>query len=231
MSVQTARKVHLIELRALTIRHQLMKTSKNFLSCVATLMLLLLSSVLACKESSGPQTSEIDNSDQRAGLVQTLGSKSDLAARGEYLVGVIGCADCHTPKKMTEQGPVPDMDRYMMGYDASRPLPPVPESVAIGPWVLFSGELTAAVGPWGTSYAGNLTPHETGIGTWTYDQFKRALKGGMYKGLENSRPLMPPMPAQAYRGLSDADVRAIYTYLKTIRPIENVVPAYQPPNS
>lgn len=157
-------------------------------------------------------------------------TEADRLARGEYLVGVIGCADCHTPKKMTERGPVPDMDKYMMGYDASQALPPVPENVPIGPWVLFKGDLTAAVGPWGTTYAANLTPDDTGIGTWTLEQFGKALREGKFKGLDGGRPIMPPMPVEAYSQLSDADLEAIFTYLKSLKPIENVVPAYAPPS-
>ena len=156
--------------------------------------------------------------------------ETDIVAHGEYLVNILGCTDCHTPKKMTEQGPVPDMDKYLMGFDASRPLPPIPENVPLGPWVLFSGELTAAVGPWGTSYSGNLTPHETGIGTWTLEQFKKAIREAKFKGLDNSRPIMPPMP-QHYAYLTDGDIEAVFEYLKTIHPIENRVPAYEPPSS
>ncbi|UWX55497.1 cytochrome c [Maribacter litopenaei] len=155
----------------------------------------------------------------------------NLAERGEYLVNIIGCADCHTPKKMSEMGPVPDMDRYMMGFDSSGALPPIPENVPLGPWALFAGDLTAAVGSWGTTYAGNLTPHETGIGSWTLKQFKKAIKGGKYKGLDDSRPIMPPMPVEAYRSMKDEDVEAIFAYLKSLKPIENVVPAYTPPTS
>ncbi|NKI30632.1 cytochrome c [Croceivirga thetidis] len=150
---------------------------------------------------------------------------------GEYLVNILGCADCHTPKKMTALGPVPDMDKHLMGYNSSRPLPPVPDNVPLGPWVLFGAELTVAVGPWGTSFAGNLTPHETGLGNWNLEQFKRAMKQGKYKGLENSRPIMPPMPVEAYKNLTDEDVEAIFLYLKTIKPLENIVPAYKPPTS
>jgi len=122
------------------------------------------------------------------------------------------------------------MEKYMMGFETAQGLPPVPENVPLGPWVLFKGDLTAAVGPWGTSYAGNLTPHETGIGTWSLEQFTKALKEAKFKGLENTRPIMPPMPRH-YAYLTDEDVEAIYSYLKSIRPIENVVPGYQPPAS
>lgn len=161
--------------------------------------------------------------------VEIAMSQEELVARGQYLVAVIGCADCHTPKKMTEKGPVFDMDRYMMGFDSSQPLPEVPENVPIGPWVLFKGDLTAAVGPWGTSFSGNLTPHETGIGNWTLEQFSKAIREGKYKGMENGRPMMPPMPVEGYKQMTDADLEAIFAFLKSIKPIDNVVPAYRPP--
>lgn len=154
----------------------------------------------------------------------------DLVTHGKYMVDVLGCADCHTPKKMTDKGPVFDMEKYLMGYDSSQEMPPVPENVPIGPWVLFKGDLTAAVGPWGTSFSGNLTPHGTGIGNWTLEQFTKALREAKYKGMDNTRPLMPPMPTN-YASLKDADIEAIFAYLKSIKPIENVVPGYQPPIS
>jgi len=144
------------------------------------------------------------------------------------MVDVLGCADCHTPKKMGPNGPELDRSKYLMGYDSSQELPPVPENVPLGPWVLFKGDLTAAVGPWGTSFAANLTPHETGIGNWSLDQFKRAIREAKFKGLENSRPIMPPMPRH-YAYLTDQDIEAVYSYLQSLEPIDNVVPPYRPP--
>lgn len=123
------------------------------------------------------------------------------------------------------------MDRYMMGYDSSQALPPVPGQVPIGPWVLFSGDLTAAVGPWGTSFAANLTPHASGLGSWTFDQFRKAMQEGKFKGLDNSRPIMPPMPVEGFKHLTGEDLQAIFAYLNSLKPIENVVPAYIPPGS
>ena len=55
------------------------------------------------------------------------------------------------------------------------------------------------------------------------------MREGKYKGLDNTRPLMPPMPVEAYKYMTDSDIEAIFVYLKTIEPIENVVPGYQPP--
>ncbi|KAA2218597.1 MULTISPECIES: c-type cytochrome [Maribacter] len=192
---------------------------KNKLIAIMTFSVLILAS---CNRPKEKKVAVIEEAN-----VKTV----NLEERGEYLVSIIGCADCHTPKKMTEMGPVPDMDRYMMGFDSSGALPPIPENVPLGPWALFAGDLTAAVGPWGTSYAGNLTPHETGIGSWTLDQFKKAIKEGKYKGLDGSRPIMPPMPVEAYRSMNDEDVEAIFAYLKSLKPIENVVPVYIPPTS
>lgn len=183
-----------------------------------TLSLLVL---VSCNQPKEKKAEEV-----KADMVETV----DLKERGKYMVDVLGCADCHTPKKMKEQGPVNDMEKYLMGFDASTELSPVPENVPIGPWVLFKGDLTAAVGPWGTSFAGNLTPHETGIGTWSLEQFTKALREAKYKGMENSRPIMPPMPRH-YAYLTDEDVEAIYVYLKSIKPIENLVPGYIPPSS
>lgn len=158
-------------------------------------------------------------------------SKAEMIERGAYLTTIIGCDHCHTPKKMTPNGPVPDMDRWMMGYPDGDKLPEIDKTeIAPGKWALFNGDLTAALGPWGVSFGANLTPHETGIGTWTFEQFKKAMTEGKYKGLENGRPIMPPMPWQSFREIKEADLMAIFEYLKSIKPIENKVPSYIPPN-
>lgn len=90
---------------------------------------------------------------------------------------------------------------------------------------MFSLTGTAIAGPWGVSYAANLTSDETGIGNWTEQQFFKAFRQGKYKGLDNSRTLLPPMPWQMYSQVTDADVSAIFAYLKSTTPVDNVVPA------
>lgn len=144
------------------------------------------------------------------------------AARGQYLVTAIGCDDCHTPKKMGPNGPEPDPSRLLSGHPEGTVLPPAPKPV--GPWAATaSWDLTAWSGPWGVSYAMNLTPDQnTGIGIWTEDMFLSALRTGRHMGV--SRPILPPMPWQAFRNLSDADLKAIYAYLRTIAPVHNRVP-------
>ena len=62
-----------------------------------------------------------------------------------------------------------------------------------------------------------------------FEQFQTAIRQGKYKGLKDSRPLMPPMPWQMYQNFTDEDVKAVYSYLKSIKPVDNLVPAYTPP--
>lgn len=155
---------------------------------------------------------------------------ADLEARierGKYLVEIMGCHDCHSPKVMGPNGPYLDPDRLLSGYPADRPLPPQP--AAHEGWALLNMDLTAAVGPWGTTFAANITSAESGIGNWTEEQFERALKKGLYKGLEGSRPLLPPMPWQNYVNMSKEDLSAVFAYLKSTTPVDNVVPAPVPP--
>ena len=153
-------------------------------------------------------------------------TKQESVKRGEYLVGTAGCDDCHTPKNMTQQGPAPDMTRRLSGFPADAKLAPIVKAEG---WVLFSNDLMAAVGPWGTSFAANITPHETGIGKWSYEQFKKSFVEGKHKGLDGGRPVLPPMPWQKNKLLTEQDVRAIYDYLQSLPPIDNVVPsALQP---
>ena len=157
----------------------------------------------------------------------------DLVKRGEYLVTIAGCEDCHSPKIMTDRGPAPDPKLRLSGHPAQLPLPAItdPKMAAPGQWVLFHSMSTAAVGPWGTSYAANLTPDDTGMGNWTYEQFKKALTQGKAKGMDGGRMLLPPMPWPNYIGMSEADLSAIFAYLKSIPPVQNVVPAPVPPSN
>lgn len=92
-------------------------------------------------------------------------------------------------------------------------------------------DLTEWVGPWGVSFTANLTPDATGIGNWTEEQFMLALRQGKFKGLPGARQLLPPMPWEMYRHMSDDEIKAIFAYLKSIKPISNNVPAPVPPLS
>jgi len=151
-----------------------------------------------------------------------LADSANRVERGRYLVSTMGCDDCHSPKKMGPHGPEIDSSRRLSGYPAGRPLPDV-ALAAVGNWVLFAGDLTAAVGPWGVSFSANLTSDATGIGNWTEAQFLRCVREGKWKGLDG-RSLLPPMPWQNVAKLTDRDIRSIFAYLKTTKPVANNVP-------
>lgn len=154
--------------------------------------------------------------------------QSDAVARGKYLVTAMGCNDCHTPFKMGTNGPEPDMSRMLSGHPEK--LKMTPPKVDL-PWMWAgSATNTAFAGPWGISYAANLTSdRNTGLGIWTEDMFVRALRTGKHMG--TSRTIQPPMPWQWFGQLNDADLKAIFAYLKTVPPIVNHVPDYEPPPS
>lgn len=155
-------------------------------------------------------------------------SGEELIKRGSYLVTVGACHDCHSPKIMTPQGPEPDPSRLLSGHPSEDKIPKIKGNED---WILFSQDLTAFVGPWGVSYSANLTPDDTGTGSWTFEQFKTAIRKGKYKGLEGSRDLLPPMPWQMYRNFTDEDLRAVFAYLKSLPPINNLVPQPIPPSN
>lgn len=150
--------------------------------------------------------------------------------RGELLVNAVGCHDCHSPKKMTDKGPILDPDRLLSGHPANEALSPYDMQTAKS-YILFSPGLTGTIGPWGTSFAANLTPDDTGMGGWTEAQFLIAIKQGKYKGMENSRSLLPPMPWQSFSLFPDEDLKAIFAYLQTIKPVSNLVPPPIPPKA
>jgi cytochrome c553 len=154
---------------------------------------------------------------------------SKQAQRGQYLVNVGGCHDCHTPLAMGPNGPAPDMSRALTGHPESMQLPPPPSSANAGPWIVtISASNTAWSGPWGISYPANLTPDkETGLGNWTEQQFIQALRTGKHMG--QGRPILPPMPWQSYGQMTDEDLKSLFAYLKSLPPVKNRVPEPVPP--
>jgi mono/diheme cytochrome c family protein len=148
--------------------------------------------------------------------------------RGKYLVTVGGCNDCHTPLKMGPKGPEPDMSRMLSGHPDSFPiasgLAPISDR-----WMMTAAASgTAFSGPWGVSFAANLTPDQnTGLGIWTEEMFMKTLKTGRHMGV--SREILPPMPWFNYGMMTDEDLKAVYAFLRTIRPVHNQVPTPLPP--
>lgn len=187
----------------------------KLLLSLGALMLLL---GIGCAKKDAPHT----GADSTASAAPAAESPVE---RGKYLVLVGGCNDCHTPLKMGEKGPEPDMSKMLSGH---------PEGMILKqpkldmPWMAAgSATLTGWAGPWGISYAKNLTPDSTGLGTWDEATFILAMRSGKHMG--NGRPIMPPMPWQGIGKMKDDDLKAMFAYLKSIPPIKNTVPEYQPP--
>ena len=142
--------------------------------------------------------------------------------RGKYLVDIMGCHDCHTPMKMGPKGPEWDLDRALSGHPEELKMP-APPAVPM-PWMAVgAATMTAWNGPWGTSFTMNLTPDkETGLGDWTVEEFIATMKTGLERG--KGRPVLPPMPVQNLRNLTDTDIRALFAYLQSIPAIKNRTP-------
>jgi len=120
---------------------------------------------------------------------------SDLLARGTYLMeSIVACGNCHTPKT-PDGNPIEDMQ-------------------LAGGFVIEE--------PGFTAYAPNITMDpETGIGDWSDADIIRAIRDGVRP---DGTLIGPPMPIPWYRGISDLDVEAIVTYLRSVRPVTNTVP-------
>lgn len=182
---------------------------------VATAALIALCLIVAC--SGQPRQAQAVTHQQ-------------LIDRGEYLVNVGGCHHCHSPKIMTPQGPEVDSNRMLSGHPASGTIPEIQSgTIGAGAWgALTTHDLTAWAGPWGISFASNLTPDEvTGIGAWLESSFIAAMRNGRHLG--TGRPILPPMPWQDLGKMTDDDLKAIFAYLKSIKPINNMVPLPVPP--
>ncbi|SHN13157.1 Cytochrome c [Cyclobacterium lianum] len=122
---------------------------------------------------------------------------SDAVAYGKYLTTASACADCHT--------------NFENGSYIGEPL-------AGGRSFLFpDGSVLNSA---------NLTPHETGLKSWSKAQFIERFK--MYENAENISKLRPGemqtiMPWAMYAGMSREDLGAIYDYLRSLDPVDNAV--------
>jgi len=124
--------------------------------------------------------------------------KSDHVAYGKYLVNAGHCAGCHTPTD--EQGnPLPGMD-FAGGV------------VLTGHWGPDPNKLISVASL-------NLTPCPSGIGYFDEKMFVDAIRTGTVK----ARPLSNIMPWSIFRNMNDADLQAIFAYLRTLKPVQHRV--------
>src|SRR5580700_6995994 len=135
-----------------------------------------------------------------ASLAACAPSHDQQVARGQYMVKVMGCGDCHTPGGLS---PKPDMTRLLAGSDADFIIPGL--GVFVPP---------------------NLTPDKaTGLGGWTTDQIVAAFTTG---ATPSGRTLGPAMPWTDFANLSKADATDIALYLQSLPAVSNAVPGPGP---
>ncbi len=81
--------------------------------------------------------------------------------------------------------------------------------------------LTAWRGPWGLTLSANITPDpETEIGKWSVADFKKTIRTGVDP---TGYVIRPPMPIMTLHILPDADLEAIFRFLKAQKPVKNAV--------
>ena len=121
-------------------------------------------------------------------------AKDSMLDRGTYLMSsIVACGNCHTPKG--------------------------PDGLAIADQELAGGTVIDL--PIFRSVTPNITPDpETGIGKWTDEQIINAIRNGKRP---DGTTVGPPMPVEFYRNMSDTDVHAIVTYLRSVKPITHKV--------
>ena len=156
-------------------------------------------------------------------------SPEDIVDRGKLITEIYGCVDCHSPKIKEGEFLINDPDKLFSGHPGDNKLPQFPPDI-IGPnkWRgLFTDSMTAWGGPWGISYSANLTPDkETGIGKLSENNFLSILNLGIHSDM--NRKLMQPMPWKEISELDDDNLKAVYRYLKTVKPVKNKVPEAVP---
>ncbi len=187
---------------------------------------LIASLLFSCQQKKKPVA--VENKIDKKEFSISFDSQEEW---GEHLVTILDCHACHTPKKMTDKGPVLDNSLLLSGHPAEMPLIDVDRKEMEAKGLTVARDLTEWVGPWGVSFAANLTPDDSGLGNWTEQQFIIAIRDGKSKGISSSRSLLPPMPWDMYRHMTDAELKAIFVYLQSIKPIQNLVPAPLPPVS
>jgi len=134
-------------------------------------------------------------------------TQAELIARGRYIATAIQGCGCHTREKSDGSK---DENWHYAG--SPNPAPPAGPPANAG-W---------SSPRWKKIYARNITPDsETGIGKWTEADFIRALRTGI---TPDGRVLDTQMPWNAFQKITDRDLKSLWAYLRTIKPIKNTPP-------
>ena len=132
-------------------------------------------------------------------------------ARGDYLFNaVLGCPVCHSERDFSRFGapPVPPFGGGRACAAVGKPMPGPAEAGGLPGTICFR----------------NITPHASGIGTWSDGEVLRAIREGVDR---EGNALFPIMPAFIYRDLSDEDARSVLTYVRSLEPVDNPLPETQ----
>jgi len=197
----------------------------NKLSIVLAVLALTIFTFSKCTNN----TSKDESTKDSAAVSNVNGGYESQVKWGAHLVAIGGCNDCHTPKKMGAHGPEDNIDLQLSGHPSQTPQTVIDRKDLESKGLVTTNGLTEWIGPWGISYAANLTSDSTGIGGWTEDQFIFCLRKGKWMGLADARNLLPPMPWQGIGQMTDDELKAVFAYLKSIKPIHNIVPSPQMP--
>lgn len=134
------------------------------------------------------------------GTPQKRPEKTDIIAYGRYMATFSGCVECHTPVSGGQI--IPEM-----AYSGGREFP-MPGAILRTP---------------------NLTPHQSGLGSWTEEMFIAKFKGYLnYDQSVAPGEFNTLMPWTMYAGMDTTDLKAIFAYLQTVEPIDNTVVRFEP---
>lgn len=90
----------------------------------------------------------------------------------------------------------------------------------------FAGGLLFTT-PEATVMAANITPDASGISYYDEDLFVQAIRTGKVK----ARSLNPAMPWSFYRNMTDEDLKAIFAYIRTLKPVKHTIDNAEPPTA
>ena len=200
-------------------------------SVVALIILMSFIFMFSRCSSGHADSMEISkDSTQVQAALPAYGGYDSPVAWGKHIVTIAGCNDCHTPKKMGPHGPEDIMDLELSGSPSQMPRMNINRKEIESKGLVVDANLAEWIGPWGISYPANITSDSTtGIGSWTEDQFILCLRKGKYGGITGGRDLLPPMPWPNFAQMTDDELKAVYAYLQSTKPIHNIVPQAQPP--
>jgi hypothetical protein len=118
--------------------------------------------------------------------------RSDTIRYGEYLSRIARCEFCHTPRDPNS----------LDGFKGRE----------------FAGGMPFFLGKQNVKYSKNLTPHETGLGPWTEQQFIDRFR--LHATPAKVEPLANTlMNWNAFSGMTDQDLSALYRFFRTLPPV------------